>query len=73
MNELRLEPDAIPLTDEHGAVLWAACVNVFCADDTPGNLVIGRERFPSEAAARLGALDLLAAQRSRIEYVYQEI
>lgn len=71
MNELRLEPEAIELVDENNAMQgWAACVNVYCADDTPGNLIIGRERYRSEAEARLAALDLCERERRRVNYLY---
>lgn len=72
-NGLTFEPDAIELIDENNAMQgWAAVVNIYCSDDTPGNLIIGRERYPTEAAARLAAIDLCARERRRVEYLYTE-
>lgn len=69
----RLEADAIHLQDENnGDNGWAAVVNVL-HNDYPGSLIIGRERYASEAEARLAALDLLERERRRIEYVYKEV
>lgn len=72
MNEIRLEPDAIHLQDENsGDNGWAAVVNLYCADDTPGNLFIARERFADEAAARRHADNLAAALTAKYARVLQ--
>lgn len=66
----RLEADAIELIDENNAMQgYAAVVNVYHSD-TPGDMIIAKERYADEASARQAAAALRDREWARVLALY---